>query len=156
MKSEYKDTLNALVDMQQSPVYAVRKSVLQEAEHIIVSLEQKLNAAYATIVEHNHTNIHLNEQLTELIKHTVPKVERYVVEWQDLSDVKPGQAFKERRDQDRFFIMADESLVATQYDQYGNYIGPTVWFEDKARSRRVMILKEHPPLNHTIVGDKYD
>ena len=42
MKSEYKDILNALVEMQESPVYATRKTTLFYAEQAIFSLEQKV------------------------------------------------------------------------------------------------------------------
>lgn len=35
--------LNALVDMQASPAYAVRKGVLAEAEQTILALEKKAN-----------------------------------------------------------------------------------------------------------------
>jgi len=42
MESEYKDILNALVEMQESPVYAARKATLFYAEQAIFSLEQKV------------------------------------------------------------------------------------------------------------------
>lgn len=42
MKSEYRDILNALDEMQRSPVYACRKQTLFYAEQTIFSLEQKL------------------------------------------------------------------------------------------------------------------
>ena len=42
MKSEYKDILNALVEMQQSHIYAARKQTLFYAEQAIFALEQKL------------------------------------------------------------------------------------------------------------------
>lgn len=42
MKSEYKDILNALVEMQESPIYATRKQTLFYAEQAIFALEQKL------------------------------------------------------------------------------------------------------------------
>lgn len=36
--------LNALVDMQQSPLYAARRSILEQAELLIVNLSAKLAA----------------------------------------------------------------------------------------------------------------
>lgn len=42
----YKDVLNALVEMQQSPAYAVRRETLQRAEDAIVSLERCLRKAW--------------------------------------------------------------------------------------------------------------
>jgi hypothetical protein len=49
MNYEYKDLLNALVEMQASHHYAARKSVLISAEHAIVNLEQRLQQALAKI-----------------------------------------------------------------------------------------------------------
>jgi hypothetical protein len=42
MKSEHKDILNKLVEMQESPYYSTRKTVLAEAERLIFSLEERL------------------------------------------------------------------------------------------------------------------
>lgn len=42
MKSGYKDILNALVEMQQSNIYAARKQTLFYAKQAIFALEQKL------------------------------------------------------------------------------------------------------------------
>jgi hypothetical protein len=41
-KTAFAALLNALVDMQESPAYAARKSVLAEAEAVIVRLEKEL------------------------------------------------------------------------------------------------------------------
>lgn len=41
IKSSSASLLNALVDMQASPAYAVRKEVLMQAESAIVSLEKQ-------------------------------------------------------------------------------------------------------------------
>lgn len=46
-KSDYADTLNALVVMQESFIYAARRKVLNDAERIIVKLEEQLRAARA-------------------------------------------------------------------------------------------------------------
>lgn len=42
MKSKYRDLLNDLVEMQTSPVYAVRRRVLERAEMAIFSQEKHL------------------------------------------------------------------------------------------------------------------
>ena len=47
--SKYADTLNALDQMQSSPVYAVRKYVLAAAERIIVDLETELTTCQAEL-----------------------------------------------------------------------------------------------------------
>jgi hypothetical protein len=41
VKSDYADLLNALVDMQGSPAYALRRRVLERAESVIIGLEQE-------------------------------------------------------------------------------------------------------------------
>lgn len=41
----YATLLNALVDMQQSPLYAARRSILEQAELLIVNLSAKLATA---------------------------------------------------------------------------------------------------------------
>lgn len=43
MKSKHATLLNALAEMQASPAYAARRGVLQQAEELIVRLEQELN-----------------------------------------------------------------------------------------------------------------
>lgn len=49
MKSSYAELLNSLDDMQQSPVYAVRKRVLAEAECAIVRLEKEVEELRAEV-----------------------------------------------------------------------------------------------------------
>jgi hypothetical protein len=41
IKTQYPELLNALSEMQESPAYAVRRSVLAEAERVIVKLEKE-------------------------------------------------------------------------------------------------------------------
>jgi len=56
MTSKHADTLNALDEMQQSVAYAVRRSVLADAERIIVRQEEtiaELLAALEEIVSRN-------------------------------------------------------------------------------------------------------
>jgi hypothetical protein len=51
MKSKYADTLNALVEMQDSMAYAVRKSDLVKAEIAIVTLEKRDAVAVSALKE---------------------------------------------------------------------------------------------------------
>lgn len=48
-KTQYPQVLNALVEMQNSLLYAARRSVLQSAESIIVNLEHLLQQSLETI-----------------------------------------------------------------------------------------------------------
>lgn len=48
-KTQYPQVLNALVEMQNSLLYAARRSVLQSAENIIVNLEHLLQQSLETI-----------------------------------------------------------------------------------------------------------
>lgn len=48
-KSDYATLLNQLVEMQDSPIYALRKGVLVRAEHLIVQLEQENKALKAQL-----------------------------------------------------------------------------------------------------------
>lgn len=66
MRSDHADTLNALAEMQASPAYAVRRSVLAEAERLIVDLETKLHAPQAAAVAQPTDNALLEEALSSI------------------------------------------------------------------------------------------
>ena len=51
-KSDYADLLNALDAMANSPAYALRRSVIRQAETVIVSLEERIIKLKEQISEH--------------------------------------------------------------------------------------------------------
>jgi len=90
-QSEYADTLNALVAMQESMIYAARRPVLNAAERIIVDLEAKLRATQAAAVA-QPTEAQIIRFMNELHSN-VPEADRPM----SMSDFSEDQIARIRR-----------------------------------------------------------
>ena len=66
MKSKHATLLNALAEMQESPAYAARRGVLQQAEELIVRLERELDQlkSDADVSNSVHLGLKVNDTVT--------------------------------------------------------------------------------------------
>ena len=89
--SKHADILNALDQMQQSPFYAVRRSVLARAEQIIVALERELAAARSALAEEER-KLELANQVNGQLSNAL-SVKHHLLE---AAEARAGEAEKER------------------------------------------------------------
>lgn len=68
IKTQHKDVLNALSEMQQSPAYAARRTTLRQAEQLIYRQEQQIKRL-----------VMVTETLAELAK-DVPNAQAFIKE----------------------------------------------------------------------------
>lgn len=135
LRSVYANLLNALDEMQQSVAYAVRKSVLWEAETTIVNLDTE-NAALRARVEELEQQVHYLEHKPDVPEIDTLKAQLTTVT-QERDEWKDGML---RRDRMIAEVNRQRELVRQRYDdlvvRYQE--GEPSW-RDKAESLQVQL-----------------